>query len=136
VLHRVNAVGTTANYAITTPEIARYCITGGKVGFSYDERWVVYHHYISNTDADAKELGFANAADPGFAQYAAKGTANLYLMDLATGVPKRITNMAPGQYALMPHFRSDGWIYANVRDGAAGHEYFIATDAALIGEQP
>lgn len=136
VLHKVNAVGTTGHYAITTPEIARYCITGGKVGFSYDERWVVYHHYISNNDTDAKELGFANAADPGFAPYRTKGAANLYLMDLATGVPKRITNMAPGQYALMPHFRSDGWIYANVRDGAAGHEYFIATDAALIAEQP
>jgi len=131
VLHKVNAVGTTGNYAITTPEIARYCITGGKVGFSYDERWVVYHHYVTSSDADARELGFTGAADPGFAPYKMKGAANLYLMDLATGAPVRITNMAPGQYALMPHFRSDGWIYANVRDGAAGHEYFIASDAAL-----
>jgi hypothetical protein len=59
-------------------------------------------------------------------------------MDLATGVPQRITNMQPGQYAVMPHFRSDGWIYANVRDNNAiagvVHEYFISSDAALLAE--
>jgi hypothetical protein len=42
--------------------------------------------------------------------------------------------MRPGQYALFPHFRSDGWIYAAVRDPAAGHEYMVASDAALIAE--
>jgi hypothetical protein len=53
-------------------------------------------------------------------------------MELTTGVVQRITNMAPGQYALFPHFRSDGWIYADVRDNNAVHEYFVASDAALI----
>jgi hypothetical protein len=43
--------------------------------------------------------------------------------------------MQPGQYALYPHFRSDGWIYAQVRDTNAGHEYTVASDAALIAEQ-
>jgi hypothetical protein len=133
VLHEVNATESGGLYTIDTPEIARYCISGGKVAFSYDERYVVYHHYV--TSADAVELGFTGANDPAFAPYLTKGAANIYLMDLATGVPKRITNMAPGQYAVMPHFRSDGWIYANVRDDnpLAGvlHEYFIASDAAL-----
>jgi hypothetical protein len=52
-------------------------------------------------------------------------------MDLLTGVAVRITNMHPGQYALYPHFRADGWIYAQVRDAVAHHEYTIASDAAL-----
>jgi hypothetical protein len=133
VLRKVVATPAGSTYTITTPEIARYCISGGKPGFSYDERWIAFHHYV--TAADAKELGFASASDPGFSDYLTKGAANLYLMDLATGVPVRITNMQPGQYALYPHFRSDGWIYAQVRDTNAGHEYTVASDAALIAEQ-
>ena len=66
--------------------------------------------------ADAAELGFASSADPGFQAYLQKGAANLYLMELTTGVTTRITNMQPGQYALFPHFRSDNWIYAQIRD--------------------
>jgi hypothetical protein len=73
--------------------------------------------------------------DPGFAPYKTKGAANLYLLELATGAVVRITNMQPGQYALFPHFRSDGWIYAAIRDTTAGHEYMVASDAALIAEQ-
>jgi hypothetical protein len=37
-------------------------------------------------------------------------------------------------YALFPHFRSDGWIYADIRDTNAGHEYIVASDAALLAE--
>jgi hypothetical protein len=33
------------------------------------------------------------------------------LVDLRTGAVQRLTTMHPGQYALFPHFRSDGWIY-------------------------
>ncbi|MEO8551878.1 MAG: hypothetical protein ABI678_18005, partial [Kofleriaceae bacterium] len=106
VLHKVNIAGTAPNYTVTTPEIARYCITGGKPAFSYDERWIVYHHYIENTTADAIALGFTGTTDAGVQPYIAQGGANIYLMDLATATPIRITNMKPGQYALMPHFRS------------------------------
>jgi hypothetical protein len=132
VLRKVNATFNGTNYQITAPEVARYCVTGGKGGFSYDERWYVYHHYIG--DDDAVELGFSGPADPGFAEYRTRGAANLYLLDLATGTTRRITNMQPGQYALFPHFRSDGWIYAQVRQTSAGREYTIATDAALALE--
>ncbi len=132
VLHQITATLANNVYSVQAPEIARYCLSGGKPGFSYDERWVVYHHYV--TAADAVSLGFTSASDPGFTPYLTKGAANIYLMDLATGVPKRITNMQPGQYALMPHFRSDGWIYADVRDDNATKEYFIASDAALVAE--
>jgi hypothetical protein len=132
VLRKVNATPSGSTYTISTPEIARYCLSGGKPGFSYDERWIAFHHYV--TSADAVELGFTGPNDPAFAEYKSKGAANLYLMDLRTGVPVRITNMQPGQYALFPHFRSDGWIYAQVRDSNAGHEYTIAHDAALLAE--
>ena len=85
-------------------------MTGGKPAFSYDERWIVFHQYTGNN-------------------------SDLYLMDLRTGTPNKITNMKPGQYALFPHFRSDGWIYADVRDmTAGGTEHLIASDAALLNE--
>jgi hypothetical protein len=132
VLRKVIATPSGSSYTIQTPEIARYCVAGGKPAFSYDERWIVYHHYV--TDADAQELGFTGPNDPGFAEYRSMGAANLYLMDLATGVPVRITNMPPGLYALFPHFRSDGWIYTNVRDTTKNKEYILASDAALLAE--
>jgi hypothetical protein len=132
VLRKVIATPSGSSYTIETPEIARYCISGGKPAFSFDERWIVFHHYV--TDADAQDLGFTGPNDPGFAAYRTKGAANLYLMDLATGVPVRITNVPAGMYALFPHFRSDGWIYADVRDTNAGHEYIVASDAALLAE--
>jgi hypothetical protein len=134
VLRRVDATPSGTSYSINAPEIARYCVSGGKPGFSYDERWIAYHHYVTNTNSDAVELGFTSSADPGFAPYISQGAANIYLLELATGTTVRITNMRPGQYALFPHFRSDGWIYADVRDIVAGHEYMVASDAALLAE--
>ena len=134
VLRKVIATPVGNTYTVTAPEIARYCVSGGKPGFSYDERWIAYHHYVTNTAADAQELGFTGTADPGFTPYKTQGAANIYLMDLTTGVPVRITNMAPGQYALFPHFRSDGWIYAQIRDNVTDHEYTVASDAALLAE--
>ena len=89
------------------------------------------HHYFADDDADAIELGFTGASDPGFAEYAAEGAANVYLIELATGTRTRITNMPPGQYAVFPHFRSDGWIYFMVRS-AGGTEQVVASDAALM----
>ncbi len=132
VLRQVNATRVGAGYTVEIPEIARYCTGGGKPGFSYDERWIAYHRYV--TPADATALGFTGPNDPAFAPYLTQGAANLYVMELSTGVSFRITNMHPGQYALFPHFRSDGWIYANVRDTVVGREYFIASDAALLAE--
>jgi hypothetical protein len=35
------------------------------------------------------------------------------------------------QYALFPHFRSDGWLYFVVRT-VGRQEYFAATDAAVL----
>ncbi len=99
----------------TLRELARYCFPGAKTAFSYDERYFLYHHYEGDE------------------------TANVYLVELATGARTRITNMQRGQYALFPHFRSDGWIYYMVRgdtDLPGGGERVVATDAALVLSAP
>ncbi len=132
VLRAVQATPNAGGYDVTAPQIGRYCGRGGKVSFSYDERYVVYHRYI--TDDEATELGFIGVGDPAFSDYRMMGGSNVYLLDLFSGVSRRITHMAPGQYALFPHFRSDGWIYFQVRATVAdgrSHEYFVASDAAL-----
>lgn len=112
-------------------EQANICKSGGKATFSYDERWLVFHHYVDGNDA--KELGFTGANDPDFSDYQSEGSSNVYLVDLKTGVTSRITNMKPGQYALFPHFRSDGWIQFVVRT-TDDDEWFASSDAALVRE--
>jgi hypothetical protein len=130
-LYAVSTSTDGATPSASLEDMGRLCLTGGKAVFSYDERWLVLHHYV--TPDDARELGFTGPDDPGFAEYAALGASNLYLVDLTTGTSQRISNVSPGQYALFPHFRSDGWIYFVVRT-LAGNEYFAASDAALVAE--
>ena len=128
VLHRIAVTRDPGGArTVTLPEVARYCVQGGKPAFSLDDHWLVTHHRA--VDADAVELGFTGSADPLFAAY--RGTSNIYLMDLGTGVRTRLTHVAAGQEALFPHFRSDGWIYFIVRTGSLP-EYVVATDAALV----
>jgi hypothetical protein len=129
VLRKIIATPNAASYTITAPEIGRYCVKGGKPAISFDERYMVYHHYVG--PADYAALGFASAADPKFQEMLAKGTANIMLLDLVSGQEKRITSMHAGQYALYPHFRSDGWIYFLARDLTTNIEYVVASDAAL-----
>jgi hypothetical protein len=112
-------------------DVGRICLQGGKATLSYDERWLVFHHYV--TDDDATALGFSGADDGDFERYREQGASNLYLVDLQDGSVRPITNMDAGQYALFPHFRSDGWIYFVVRT-LSGEEYFAASDAALLLE--
>src|SRR5262249_54073124 len=94
------------------------------------ERFMAFHHYI--VDSDAVSLGFTGPTDPGFAAYRTRGGSNVFLVDLRTGASYRLTNMGPGQYALFPHFRSDGWIYMMVRTESATPEHVVASDAALL----
>jgi hypothetical protein len=133
-LRKLNAVQSGNSYTVTTPVIGRYCVRGGKPAFSYDERWLVYHHWVEA--ADYADFGYASAADPAFQALVSAGTANIYLLELTTGATHRITSMAAGQRALFPHFRSDGWIYFIVkRVPASGSEVVVASDAALVFEQ-
>jgi hypothetical protein len=131
-LRQLVATPSGGSYNVSTPEIARYCINGGKPGISFDERWAVLHQYV--TDDNAVELGFTGPGDSGFAPYQSQGAANVYLLDLLTGIVRRITHMQPGQYALFPHFRSDGWIYFMVRTQGTNQEHIVASDAALTLE--
>jgi hypothetical protein len=129
-LHRLNTSRAGSAVMASLTPIANYCTIGAKPAFSLDERWVVFHHYV--VDSDATELGFTGPTDPMFAAYRTQGASNVYIMDLATGMRTRLTNMAPGQYALYPAFRSDGWIYFNVRTLGTSVEHVIASDAALV----
>lgn len=130
VLRRIETTGSGASRTVELPEVGRYCIAGAKPSISYDERWMAIHHYIG--DADAVGLGFSGPTDPGFAPYRERGGANVYLVDLRDGSSYRITHMGPGQYALFPHFRSDGWMYMTVRTEGAMAEHIVASDAALL----
>jgi hypothetical protein len=116
-------------YSIRAPRVAMLCAQGGKPNFSFDERGLAMHHYVASSDF--ADLGFASASDPAFAPYLQKGASNIYLVDLQTGARQRVTSMQPGQFALYPHFRADGWIYFLVRDHNTGHEYLVASEAAL-----
>jgi hypothetical protein len=130
VLHHVAATKDAAGYTVQAPEVARICVRGAKANFSFDERFLVTHHYVDASDA--AEYGFAGADDAGFAPYLTKGASNIVLVDLATHKTIVVTHMNPGQYALYPHFRSDGWLYFLVRDtNSGGVEHLVASDLAL-----
>ncbi len=135
ILRKLVATPVADTYTVDVPEIARYCLRGGKPAISFDERWMVFHHYVEANDWMA--LGYASATDPGFVALRSSstgGAANIFLLELATGTVRRITTMQPGQYALYPHFRSDGWIYFIVRDRNRNREWMVAADAALALE--
>jgi hypothetical protein len=130
-IHALTTQHAAQGLSASLKNIGRICLEGGKPVLSMDERWMVIHHYVEA--ADASELGFSSANDAAFAPYLSKGAANLYLVDLQTAVATRLTDMGPGEYALFPHFRSDGWIYFVVRT-LDEKEYFAASDAALVLE--
>ena len=135
ILRKLVTTQTGAGYTADVPEIARYCQRGGKPAISFDERWMVYHHYVEA--GDWAKLGYTSANDAGFLELRdaqTGGAANIFLLDLVTGNVRRITTMQSGQYALYPHFRSDGWIYFIVRDRNRDREWMVASDAALALE--
>ncbi|MBX2812723.1 MAG: hypothetical protein KTR25_12980 [Myxococcales bacterium] len=131
-LYRVVTEMTKDTPSVQLEDMGQICLQGAKANFSFDERWIVFHRYISPDEA--VELGFKGPEDPGFAEYLSHAGANIYLVDLLSGASHRVTNMAPGQYALFPHFRSDGWVYYVART-LEGRELFVATDAALLLEE-
>ncbi|MCC7535259.1 MAG: hypothetical protein IT379_03555 [Deltaproteobacteria bacterium] len=106
VLREVVASRAGASYTVDiSRRLATICTAGAKPNISFDERFMVTHHYEGD------------------------GTSNVYLTDLRTGVRSQITRMPAGAQALFPHFRSDGWFYFLVRDGMA--EHIVASDAAV-----
>jgi hypothetical protein len=130
VIRKLSATRTADGYEIDAPEVARICANGTKPAFSYDERFLVFHHYVE--ESDWAELGFASPTDAEWLTYLDKGASNLFIVDLTTGEKRRITNMPAGQFALFPHFRSDGWIYFLVREPGSNAERVGASDAAVV----
>jgi hypothetical protein len=129
VMKKLVAVPNGGGYTVTTPQVARYCVNGGKPAFSYDEQYLTYHHWVQPEDWQA--MGYASATDPAFTALLSSPTANIFLLDLVTGTSRRITSMNPGQEALFPHFRSDGWVYFIVK-GVPGGEVVVASNAAIV----
>jgi hypothetical protein len=93
------------------------CMRGNKATSSFDDRFLVTHHFTDAT-VDAANAG---------------RSSNINLFDLKTKRLVQITNMPVGSFALFPHFRADGWIYFLVREHRSGvrRDYIMASDAAL-----
>jgi hypothetical protein len=105
VLRKVRATRFGDSYQIDIGQkLATICMPGAKANISFDERFLVTHHYHD-------------------------GKSDILLADLKTGQQVQVTNMPVGTEARYPHFRSDGWFYFLV-DGPDG-EYMVASDAAL-----
>src|SRR6185503_14595274 len=96
--YRLRSITPDGGGGVNIPQIASYCFDGAKPAISFDERWMVTHHYVEDTDADAQDLGFANRLDPGFTGYP-NNSANIILVDLLSGDRTRVTRMGPGQFA-------------------------------------
>jgi hypothetical protein len=121
-LTRVKAEKGPAGYRFALEPAGRICMEGNKANFSFDERFLVTHHYLTREDF---------ASDLEFAPFKDKGAADLYLADFVTGKKMRITRMSTGQFALFPHFRSDGWLMFEVRDAVQKKVFVVASDAAV-----
>jgi hypothetical protein len=116
-LRFVKPQGTGSSLSIQLPLAAELCIPGQKMGFSFDERFVVTHQYVDRSEPDQASLPAKSA--------------NIMIVDLVTGAQARVTSSKAGQYALYPHFRADGWLYFIVRDMNTRTEFAVASDVAL-----
>lgn len=119
---RVTSVQTADGYQFSGNDVGRICMPGNKANFSFDERFLVTHHYLTREDF---------TSDDAFAPYKAAGGSEILLADFVTGKKITVLRTAPGQYALFPHFRSDGWIMFEVRDSIAKKTMIMAADAAI-----
>jgi hypothetical protein len=97
------------------------CLKGNKANFSYDERFLATHHYNEPEDFTADDD----------AAYREKGSADVFVIDFVTGKKQKVTKMGPGQFALFPHFRSDGWLYFLVADRNTNKYLAVASDWAI-----
>ncbi len=119
-IEKLNKVRAGNKYAFTTAPLGRVCMQGNKANFSFDERFLATHHYNSPSELDPNDVGFQQ-----------KGSSDIVVADFVTGEKKVVTKMGPGQFALYPHFRSDGWLYFLVVDKTARKYYVVASDWAV-----
>jgi hypothetical protein len=109
------------HYQFTLSPLGNICLRGNKANFSYDERFFTTHHYNEPSDFTASD-------DPAYRQ---KGSSDIYMVDFITGKKQKVTKMGPGQFALYPHFRSDGWLYFLAVDYVASKYWVAASDWAI-----
>ena len=96
------------------------CMHGEKPTLSFDNRFVVFHHYTDNSPQDTGAVA---------------ETANIFIYDLKTKKGYRVTNMPAKGRAFFPHFRADGWLYfltKQVDEGGTVTESILATNAAIL----
>jgi hypothetical protein len=109
------------HYQFNLSSLGNICLRGNKANFSYDERFFTTHHYNEPSDYTASD-------DPAYHQ---KGSSDIYIVDFITGKKQKVTKMGPGQFALYPHFRSDGWLYFLAVDYNQSKYYVAAIDWAI-----
>lgn len=110
-----------SNATFELQKLGNVCLRGNKANFSFDERFLTTHHYNEPGDF----AGESNQA------YKEKGSSDIWVVDFVTGQKKQVTKMNPGQFALYPHFRSDGWLYFLVVDQANQTYRAVASDWAI-----
>ena len=126
----LDSTGTANDPQIHLKPVARFCTSGGKANFSYDERFVAYYQPV--LARDFLEFGFRDSQDAAFQRRL--GSSNIWITDLLTLKHYRITDMKDGLYARFPSFRADGWLYFQVT-GTEGRGWVGASDAALVLEK-
>lgn len=127
--HMLTKRVTPTGYAFDVADGGTLCMKGGKTSFSYNDRMFTTYHYVDQDDW--QELGYASAQDPEFQNLVSTGSANVYVVDLLTGTRRRITRLGAGQFAMFPHYRSDGWLYFMVYDRTRNERFVVASDASL-----
>ncbi len=109
------------------------CLSGGRATVSYDERFVAVHHHESSTQAESHAVEQQSSTSESVMD---GKSSDIWLVDLMNGRVQQMTKMQPGQFALFPQFRSDGWLYFLVRDQNRNVEYLATSDAAIRLEKP
>lgn len=120
-IDRLDAHVDGGRYSFKLSKLGRVCMKGNKANFSFDERFLATHHYNEPSDYGADD-------DPAYAQ---KGSSDVVVADFVTGKKQIVTKMGPGQFALYPHFRSDGWLYFLVVDHDTNKYFVAASDWAV-----
>jgi hypothetical protein len=92
------------------------CMKGEKANVSFDNRFVVFHHYADGSPQDKGQ---------------SDGAANVFVYDILKRKGIRVTNFTGRNGAYFPHFRADGWIVFQIKE-SDGTESIATSNAALV----
>lgn len=132
-IYKLTRTTSGSSFSMRADEIANICMDGKKGMLSFNERfWVTY---AKVNESQYAEYGYASANEPEFRAMIEHETVNVLVHDLLTHQTRRITRLRPGQMALFPHFRADGWIIFMLNDTNTQQRTIVATDAAIRMER-